>query len=606
MSLEASWRRVAASAAVGFGAVLGAPHELVYSSSNAVVLAAAQAKIEPYVNSDTIYVPGKNMVSFAYVLRTGSIPSLSVGSQSIDWKANDSFIKTYKDLRQHIYEGIGKSKVAGDLLKLKSWTREDRAAWEREISRITSEELDKVKGLDKYRIAEPGKDYKGIVADRRALRLNDLSADIDNNTTTIEFDCEAMSAVEGCLLQETDAHFLPANTNGADTYKKASNYFYVNGWANWFRQSQKSEAHAYIVSSATGNIVEATADPSEGNGPSYRESIYPDFTFKAFVEGKIALSRDYSVYDGQLSFDQILKVRYDWALQEALAQTKRAEAAIKTAAADPVGAEMLEIMKQVAAKGFTDELCGRMSACLDKPGGEKQWQILAQEQGALLTAWNNVYLKTEGEAAYVNRVQTQLDAAMKSSAAAPCLPHTIQAVASFSFTWQLHVAEIKTERLWHAAAAFAADPAGQEICEIMKKAGKDPLSTADQARLRELLVKTDTAALWSAVTKGDAAMLKAWQDVHAVGGGENDTIRQICESLEREVKAMPEAMLSLPKDGDLRSAGNSINSWTSTYLKGLHKKLDADKKEEKKPDQKTEVKKVTLTAPVLTVPALVI
>ncbi|MGB0719821.1 MAG: hypothetical protein ACPGRX_05075, partial [Bdellovibrionales bacterium] len=176
-----------------------------------------------------------------------------------------------------------------DLLVKTSWSRLDRVTWEQEVSTIVSEEMARIQGLSEYRLADYPDKYPET--QRRATRLNDLAYDIEHGTKTIEHDCETMSAIEGIVLQQVENHFLPEAAVDGD-YKVRSNYFYVGGRIS---QNKALRGHAYIISSATANIIEGTALLAS----PYYENIDPDYSFENFVAGKPAIMNDGSIYGGK-------------------------------------------------------------------------------------------------------------------------------------------------------------------------------------------------------------------------------------------------------------------------------------------------------------------
>jgi hypothetical protein len=232
----------------------------------------------PFEKSEQL---GSRAVNFQYILMTGVIPStywnreskISDHNQMINFDSDDAFTRSLDKIQTESQKRILADSQLSGLLEKKEWSREDRVLWEKKTSKIVSDEVDKIKGLDTYRL----EDGKGT---RRAIRLNDLAADIENDTKTIEFDCESMSAVEGVTLQRLENKFLPEDAPQND-YKKQSNYFRAGGSAV-FNAGDKPGGHAFIVSSATGNVIEATAHDSQ-----YKEAVNPNYSFDDFATGKL-------------------------------------------------------------------------------------------------------------------------------------------------------------------------------------------------------------------------------------------------------------------------------------------------------------------------------
>lgn len=579
MSLKESWRRVAAGLLVG-ASVLYLPDDAEARRGGIRARPAPQARPAqvlsqqalPYAARDTIVMEGKRLVSFPYVLRTGTVAARPGADQFFDWKADDAFMKSYRALRASVRTAVETSPALSGLLAQPSWSRADRVTWEREVSGIVSAEMDKVVGLGDYRISESvTDDYKGIVAKQRATRLNDLARDMEKGTTDIEFDCETMAAIEGCLLQETENHFLPANANGAGGgWKAAAPYFYVNGWSNWFSQSRKMGAHAYIVSSATGNVIEATADPSQGNGPPYREAADPAFSFRAFVESRITLYQSHAVYGGYAAFDQVIKLRYDRLLPQAKAQTALSDDNLRAWAADPGHAGMLSLLKDVSAKGFAAVPDDRLKQVLETPEQAEIWDRILGEQAALLGAWSDLVDKCDDDKMFMALVQKDFAAALEKSPWKDLLPSRADALAPVAFEWRLRLAVARTEGLWERIGSFAAAPHGAEIAALM---GKEAPSAEDRAALAAILARPDVAPGWEALRRDNAAMVKAWQDAHDASHGDPAFLSRVHEELGALMARMPAAAGTIPRNEAGVPAGPHIEDWTGRYLRGLEKFL---------------------------------
>lgn len=89
--------------------------------------------------------------------------------QHVDLKSDDTYTRALETIKS---ESLRRIEESPDLQALKakdSWTYEDRMAWEKGVSKIVSEEMDKIPGLDKYRTASSGD------AERIPKRINDVS-----------------------------------------------------------------------------------------------------------------------------------------------------------------------------------------------------------------------------------------------------------------------------------------------------------------------------------------------------------------------------------------------------------------------------------------------
>lgn len=239
-----------------------------------------------------------------FVVETGHMPQvwwLRSNDQYIDWSSDDAFTRAITEVRENTVERIKHDPALQGLLDRDSWSREDRVAWERSVSAIVNDEHLNIPGLSQYRnVAEMVDDpenpeekiQKYLDVERRATRLNDLAVDIENSTQTIEHDCETMSIFEGVILQQVDNALLPDEASEGDL-KKASNYFYTVGRINSYGEGMgRDSPHAWVVSSATANIIEGT----NTRGHSYITGVDPELTFEAYVRGATFYGEHNSIY----------------------------------------------------------------------------------------------------------------------------------------------------------------------------------------------------------------------------------------------------------------------------------------------------------------------
>lgn len=258
------------------------------------------------------------LINFDHINETGRIPQVMAwegtggifyqtdpsdneywGSQRIDWGADDAFNDAYQTILERSIERIENDPALYDLRIQSSWGHEERIAWERTISNIVSEEMDAIPGLDQYRLAT--EDYPETSL--RAQWVNALSTDIEGNTISVEHDCETMTIIEGSILQRLDEHFLPVRTPEAlssGNLMVQSNYFYADGEVSFDPNDTAPSRHAFIVSSATGNIIEATLDPNRHFLDSYIESADSDWGFEKFVHGEVFKGQNQYVYGGSI------------------------------------------------------------------------------------------------------------------------------------------------------------------------------------------------------------------------------------------------------------------------------------------------------------------
>ena len=247
-------------------------------------------------------------VNFRYILETGHIPGIrsdyaEMGSQEtyVEWDADDAYTRAVDQAHQAAVIRIQEDPNLQRLLALESWDREDRIEWERGVSEIVSEEVDKIPGLDQYRTPE----YDAITgeadlsgsAPTPTFRLNDLSSDILAGTSEREYDCDIMAVTEGAIIQQIEDTHLPDQAAAEGSLKQASAYYMASGELiviNPDVMGTEPGYHAYIVSSATGAIIEATADPSEMQ-TSYIAPL-AGYDFNDFVEGDTFFSPGDAMY----------------------------------------------------------------------------------------------------------------------------------------------------------------------------------------------------------------------------------------------------------------------------------------------------------------------
>ncbi len=243
---------------------------------------------------------GYQAVSFNYTLQHGTVPhdpkdTMYGGDQYIDfgnspvpfgqdgYEPHDPFTSALETVRHNTIERIQNDPEMQALLQDPNWSEGDRIKWEAKLSQITSEELNKIQGLGTYRL-EGDQHVDGSQTEIRPDRLNDLNEDILNGSQKVEFDCEAMSVVEGTLMQAVENTFLAGNDPSPDNLKFAGNYFYTTGGVFFGPSSGGVGGHAYVLSSVTGNVFEATADPDSRYGnDSYRIT---DANFVEIIAGK--------------------------------------------------------------------------------------------------------------------------------------------------------------------------------------------------------------------------------------------------------------------------------------------------------------------------------
>lgn len=218
-------------------------------------------------------------------------------NQRIDVNADDALGVFWQTTRAQIVDDLKNNPEFQTLMKINVWGDYGRELYERILAEAVSERVDAIPGLGDYRITrEISEDFS--VAKRRATNLNDLSTDIENNTTDIEYDCEAMSVFEGTLMQAVENEILEGGTG----LKSPHNYYYTPSNLEFFATDKIARGeeidlggHAYITSSATGNIIESTYDPSLHTYCPYSKT-QGNYTFADAVAGSPAVTGHGNVY----------------------------------------------------------------------------------------------------------------------------------------------------------------------------------------------------------------------------------------------------------------------------------------------------------------------
>lgn len=190
---------------------------------------ASDESINDPLNVGMTRVEGR-LINFRHILETGEVPMFSpvipggagsygMSNQSVDWGSDDAYIRAVDKVTEEVTKRIHQEPEMQKLLDKDQWTLDDRKLWEKNLSRYVSDAYDEIPGLNKYRIqpdhkfervgADKGNLAFAMTADRRAVKLNDLSTDIRGGTGHIEYDCEAMSITEGATMQRIEDSVLP-------------------------------------------------------------------------------------------------------------------------------------------------------------------------------------------------------------------------------------------------------------------------------------------------------------------------------------------------------------------------------------------------------------
>lgn len=254
------------------------------------------------------FIPGTGIntaINFQHILKTGDVDTFqainpvrpfSEGNQTVNWDNDDAYTNAVDSITSAVKKKIQKDPDLQKLLEKDEWNKENRVEWEKEVSSYVSKEMGRVPGLSLYRTHGGLASTIGAVQVENSLEtLNDISNDFSEHLDlnhmqklSYEFDCEAMSVTEGSILQRIDNAILPDH-NTPNNYKVSSNYFYTIG-------TKGSYGHAYITSSATGNIIESTASSSTALEDPYVENADPNFTFEDQMNGAIFKAKSGMTY----------------------------------------------------------------------------------------------------------------------------------------------------------------------------------------------------------------------------------------------------------------------------------------------------------------------
>lgn len=277
------------------------------------------------LGSDNREIPdafAKRAINLRYVSVTGNIPlysdardGISIATSpvdpsfdwstdiTIDYQADDALTRSMDQVDKTCRDRILGREDLYELWQKKPWNKADCEIWEGEVSKIVSEEYYEIPGIDDYREGS----LVGVVL-IVPKSLNELSSDMENVEQTVEHCCSGMAALEGVSFQRLNEFFLPVQAPVGD-YRVQSDLFYVGGRANFGAIDFNVGDHCYILSSATGNIIEATDDPSEWGGDPYVKNVDPDYSFSKFVHGEMAVGDEGGIYGGNLKLGEIVKHR---------------------------------------------------------------------------------------------------------------------------------------------------------------------------------------------------------------------------------------------------------------------------------------------------------
>lgn len=266
---------------------------------------------------DTLDLPNQrnSLISFSAIERTGRVPVngfmgwLTGHDLKVDLNSDDAYTQALGQMIMQAERKLRADSGVGQLLAKPEWSKDDRVAWERSLAQTVMEEMRAVPGLDSYRTSSA--DFKPPSQSFDVVRdplVNRVAQDMTSGTTPkYEFDCEQMSLTMGLAMHFVENRMLPQAPT-PETLRGIHNYFYTVGYSHRLPQSdtvvtaatpnlQKPVGgHALIVSSATGNFIEATNNNPDRYNPGYKEITAEGHSFQAFLRSGIAVLDYNSVF----------------------------------------------------------------------------------------------------------------------------------------------------------------------------------------------------------------------------------------------------------------------------------------------------------------------
>lgn len=403
--------------------------------------------------NDPVNITAERAASFRHILETGEVPIVRGDSQRdfgtpsihVDWQSDDAYTRAVQSIHDNTLARIEADPTLTELLAKPEWDRNDRMQWENSLSTIVSEETDKVPGLDRYRTtidpefpddaSNPAVQDPQKAAQEATLRINDLSSDIESGSGRYEYDCDIMAVTEGSVMQRIEDSVLPQTPDAPDSMKYAAPYYLGSGQLSSIdpeAMEATSGYHAFIVSSATGSIIEATSDPSEGQTPYMEAESHYDFQDFAsgapFIDADSVVYATYPMRYGSYAPDAVrgmvdeLKSNMDSRLQDLKGATQGLENDPSFAAA----AEIIRVQNEYGQispdmKDTLDELLDDeiMSAPLDDlrriTGDLAGYGNLISKMNVLAVE-NNIFTPAEGQAnlKYLEGMAAETGAAVSS------------------------------------------------------------------------------------------------------------------------------------------------------------------------------------------------
>ena len=237
------------------------------------------ALAEGSYNATKIIIGDDGIVRFDSFQTEG--PASWAYNQFIDLNEQNEVTDALNTIRENTLARIEDSQVLQDLLAKSEWDYDDRATWESHVSKIVSEEYNKIPGLGDYRNESMG-------GNQRIRDFKFLAPDIRDGTAVVENDCETMRSLEGIVLTQIEKELLPDEGQNDGDFKINGAYVAANGGVK-YSIAQETGGHAFLISTLTGNIIEGTADPDDGFLPYNDTGV--DYSFADFIAGRLAATQ---------------------------------------------------------------------------------------------------------------------------------------------------------------------------------------------------------------------------------------------------------------------------------------------------------------------------
>ena len=223
----------------------------------------------------------------------------SGGDTSYDPDANDAFTQTINGIVDDLVNEYQNADWLQEFIA-EDWDNNDRTRWEEDILfHDIRQRLNETVVLSDQHYRNESQ-YEGVT---RHDSLNALSTDLENGTLSVEWDCERQSAVMGMIATMVEQQVLPQPKSGQNPdYNNPQDYIYASARA-YFTTTQTADFingyHAFIVSKASGNLIEATSG-------DYKKALSPEYGYDDFAAGVPFLTKDGNIYGPRnLSEDRI-------------------------------------------------------------------------------------------------------------------------------------------------------------------------------------------------------------------------------------------------------------------------------------------------------------